>query len=92
MKLHKNIFKITEDNIKLLLYLYEHPQFTVESICEQFTLKYQTFFKYLKEWVNQGFIIEDRQPPALGQIKYKYSLSEGAIERLNMLKKRFLKT
>ena len=86
MKLHKNIFKITEDNIDFLLYLYEHPKFTVKDICKKFDLNYSTLFNHLKVWVNQGFIIEERLPPQLGKPKFKYSLSEKACEKLNEIK------
>jgi predicted transcriptional regulator len=82
------ILKITEDNINLILYFYQHPQFTVENICEKFEFQYQTFFRVLKEWVKQGYIIEERQPPVLGEIKYKYSLSEIAIDKLMGLQKK----
>ncbi|MFW9969337.1 MAG: hypothetical protein ACFFDF_03990 [Candidatus Odinarchaeota archaeon] len=88
MRLYKDIFKITEDNVNFLFYLYEHPQFTTDIICEKFKLNYPTFFKYLKIWVRQGFVIEERQPPALGEIKYRYSLSQKAIKKLDLLRQK----
>lgn len=92
MKLHKDFFKITDDNINFLLFLYKNPKFTVEDICVKFDFKYSTFFNHLKEWVKQGHIIEERQPPALGEIKYKYSLSEKSIRTLHAIKNKVLET
>lgn len=87
MKLHKNLFDDTEDNSEFLLYLYRNPKFTVQQICDKYGFKYQTFFNHLTKWEYQEFIISERQSPELGKIKYKYFLSQKAIEKLFSIKK-----
>lgn len=83
MKLHKNIFQITEDNIDFFIYLLNHPKFTTREIGEVFNIGYQTLNKYLKQWEKQGFILRERQPNLeLGGPKYKHLLSEKAVSKL----------
>ena len=53
--------------------------------------KHHQFFPYLKDWINQGYIIEQRQPPKLGGIKFRYSLSEKAIKKLQSIKNKWNK-
>jgi len=82
MRLHKDIFKITKENKIFLKYLYLHPRFVISEVIEEFELAYNTFFNHLQEWEAQGYIVKEKMPPKLGAVKFKYSLSEKAIELL----------
>jgi predicted transcriptional regulator len=85
MKLFKNIFKVTEDNLNFLLYLLKNPNFTIADVCNQFNLGYQTLFNHITEWEKQDFIVKKRQHPELGAVKYKYSLSGKAKKELEKI-------
>ena len=85
MRIHKNIFKITKENIRFLYYLEHHPGFTINEVIEKFGLKYNTFHSHLQEWEAQGYITKKRLTPELGGTKFNYSLSEKAVKELEEL-------
>jgi predicted transcriptional regulator len=83
MKLYKDIFQITENNIDFFIYLLTHPEFTTNEIGEVFSIKYQILNKYLKLWEKQGFIVREGIPNLeLGGPKFKHRLSEMAVNKL----------
>jgi DNA-binding MarR family transcriptional regulator len=85
MRIHKNIFKITKENLLFLQYLDHHPGFTINEVTEEFKLKYNTLHNHLQEWEAQGYIIKEKLPPELGATKFKYSLSVKARKELKEL-------
>ncbi|HDZ18545.1 hypothetical protein LCGC14_1202920 [marine sediment metagenome] len=89
MKLTKDLFNNIEGYLKLIVYLYSHPNFTLNEIKEnkEFNISYSAFFKQLQHWVKQEFIVEERMPPQLGAIKYKYRFSEKANNLVKNLSK-----
>lgn len=82
MKLHRNIFQETEDNLDFLLYLYKHSKFTITEVCNKFEISYQALFNHLTEWESRGYVLKEKQPPKLGGLKFKYSLSNAAKRRI----------
>jgi predicted transcriptional regulator len=85
MKLHRKIFKVIEDNLEFLLYLYEHPEFTLAELCDKFEFSYQALYNHLTEWESQGYIVKEKQPPKLGGLKFKYMLSDVAKKRIEKI-------
>jgi len=85
MRLFKNIFDITDENLILLRYLRDHPGFFIQEISNKFDFEYQTFYKHLIEWEKQGYFTSQPLPPQLGKPKRKYFLSEKGIKRLKAI-------
>ena len=86
MKIHREIFTITKHNLQFLRYLYHHPGFTINEVIEEFGLKYSNLHNHLREWEKQGYITREGLTPELGGTKFRYTLSEKAVEELKQMK------
>ena len=86
MRLSKDIFDVTEDNVKFLRYLRKNPKSFISDICEEFHLGKNNLSTRLNQWEEQEYILKERITPKLGGKRYHYSLSDKAIEKLETLK------
>lgn len=73
----KKILDAIDLDLRLFLYLYNHPKSTLNEIATQLNYKYTNFYYILEVRKEQGLILkEKRKMKGIGEVKYQYSLTQ----------------